>query len=147
MTTDINDYLRQTFNFRAWSIKYNTFIPPSRWALLPDDNNYLKVVFINSWEEYPPLDLLTDQDVILTQFTGLLDNKGDPIYEGDILSGTDRGMVYWYQDDVNSGYRTKSPVSEALPLPMVEERHVVGNVFENPKLVEILVDDLKPTDR
>jgi uncharacterized phage protein (TIGR01671 family) len=75
------------------------------------------------------------------QFTGLLDNEGKEIYEGDILSC--HAFDGWFDDGGHSfNFEVKhsiiksgeSDISGFVRVP--ESRVVIGNVFENPELLK-----------
>lgn len=78
----------------------------------------------------------------LMQFTGLLDSKGNEIYEGDILANPDgykgkASIVKWndegayfhvFRGETSSGYTLKGETSRA---------EIIGNIYENPELLKV----------
>ena len=69
------------------------------------------------------------------QFTGLLDNSGKEIYEGEILNevGTNRNVVVVY-DAPEFCYADNAFGYRFLNLP--ENYIVVGNIHDNPELLK-----------
>lgn len=73
------------------------------------------------------------------QCTGLKDINDIDIYEGDIVSGvtysdysTHNGFILF---DYN-GYRINTK-TKSLPLDLTEKLKVIGNIYENPELLEL----------
>lgn len=67
---------------------------------------------------------------IVMQYTGLKDKNGKEIYAGDILNGRILGtpfQVQWYASQFRSGF--------GLPTSY-KELEIIGNIYENPELVE-----------
>lgn len=67
-------------------------------------------------------------DLTIMQFTGILDKKGNGIYEGDIITdyeGYRQNVVF---DD--GGFWCKKPNGTRY-MPSIEYREVVGNLYEN----------------
>lgn len=75
----------------------------------------------------------------IMQFTGLKDRKGKEIFENDILSMNkgqyysivvwDENMTGWKAEHKSSGYESITA--------FLEEHEVVGNIYENPQLLEL----------
>lgn len=85
------------------------------------------------------------QPETICQYTGLNDKNGKKIWEGDILEGhlddkfpedVTREKVIWHE----SGWKTEEPGcvdKEYLDEFDTENFEVVGNVFDNPELLEV----------
>jgi uncharacterized phage protein (TIGR01671 family) len=76
-----------------------------------------------------------NEDVVLMQFTGLLDKNGKEIYEGDITS-LHCGVVTF--DEGSFGIEYKDRFDEATSCELIfQNKHVevIGNVFDNPELI------------
>jgi uncharacterized phage protein (TIGR01671 family) len=77
------------------------------------------------------------ENIILMQFTGLLDKNRKEIYEGDIVASSEGNFeVFWYE--AHNGFWVRDLynhlVSECyckIGIPLLVE--VVGNIYENPK--------------
>ena len=103
--------------FRAWDKKYKKmYLGDIRAALA-----------------YP------DEDVEIMQYTGLKDKNGKEIYGGDILgqychllNGTEFGKVVYLQEDA----RFLFDVGGVYGAINVEECKIIGNIYENPELME-----------
>lgn len=90
------------------------------------------------------------------QYTGLEDKNGREIYEGDILTSAEypfqddgkynyHGVIEWIDEEA-SFYMTKRlanaekrGVSNGIsqPIESIEEFEVIGNIYENPELLEV----------
>lgn len=92
-------------------------------------------IYDKNWYYHPTKSILyreikqSDHVFTIMQFTGLHDRNGKEIYEGDIL----------FQDD----YRHLKPIfsvswdeEEAGFFPFTTGYKIIGNIYENPELLE-----------
>jgi uncharacterized phage protein (TIGR01671 family) len=128
--------------FRAWEIKHQAWIqgfimdnyhPYFNKGVMPSLHRYDR-----TWE---------NGEYILEQFTGLLDRKGNPIYEGDIVSSYDpiklergepcdyEGAVEWSNTGAYFIIADKDGKFLNL-LSRVEQPTILGNIHENPNLLK-----------
>ncbi|MDJ8840398.1 YopX family protein [Salmonella enterica] len=86
------------------------------------------------------------EDIILMQSTGLKDKNGKEIFEGDILGfETDEGIlnvnVFWDSKHALFMFESKIHNEEELLAELVENNtypfEIVGNIYENPELLEV----------
>lgn len=97
----------------------------------------------NMWWNY--IEYLNGDDVIVCQFTGLLDRNGKDIYEGDIVTytGMDKkthnGVVEYISDRAHFGLRIKSGWSTMSSESSIRDE-VIGNIYENKDLLALNKD-------
>ncbi len=78
---------------------------------------------------------------ILMQYTGLLDRNGKKIFEGDIVKYLDwLPREVKYSDTLNQacGFVLSNSL-KTLYLYDTEDLEIIGNIFENPELLEELI--------
>ncbi len=85
------------------------------------------------------------QEIELMQYTGLKDNIGKEIYEGDIISfGDNKAVVFYEHAKFKAKYRYYNncycydALSDVLYFKKVE---VIGNIYENKELIDEVQDD------
>lgn len=117
--------------FRVWHKTEKRFLLDGEFVI--DAQGGVYYLWANGGFRTLSQDSYTD-DVVIQQFTGVLDKSGAEIYEGDILEFTDG--INKFPSPITfeigcSGYTFESKFYHLFWYPY--EKTVVGNVFENPK--------------
>ena len=125
--------------FRAW----DKLTEPMRYVLCIDWLNDL--VDLNGGIIERKYNNSEEDEVILMQYTGLKDNIGKEIYEGDIISfGDNKAVVFYEHAKFKAKYRYYNncycydALSDVLYFKKVE---VIGNIYENKELIDEVQDD------
>ena len=98
-------------------------------------NHFIRVTMNNRGEI-----TIKDYEVIhetVGQYTGLKDNKGIDIYEGDILITLDFGykfVVEFKNGCFGGDYDGFSPMLKSI---YGEGGKIIGNIYDNPELLEV----------
>lgn len=122
--------MNDRFRFRVWDFLRKCMLYKSvinkDWLYKPDKSvDLVKIAYAcASYSEYQHSDLM--------QCTGLKDKNGTLIYEGDIVSGNgwakDRAIEVTFDE---ARFKPNTLISN--PAFCVE---VIGNIYENPELLE-----------
>ena len=89
--------------------------------------------------------MVSAEDLVLMQSTGLVDKNGKEIFEGDILAcKTDDEVInlniFWDEEHALFMFESKK-YNEQEPLAELVENNtypfeIIGNIYENPELLE-----------
>lgn len=114
--------MTREIKFRAWDKKIKKIYPflkisPKEKMILTDSVIHQNRFF---------------KDIEIMQFTGLKDKKGKEIYEGDILK--DNEDYIWICNFRNQ--RMLHNKTEGWSDIFPTEQEIIGNIYENPKLLE-----------
>jgi uncharacterized phage protein (TIGR01671 family) len=121
--------MQREIKFRAWSTKYNRFLDCETSQFQHYIHGYSNPVDRN----------LNHKTITIQQFTGLLDENGKEIYEGDILQYTLSnsefiGVVEWQ----NYGWVIQDfEYDSADTICGAYKASIIGNIFENPELLKV----------
>lgn len=112
----------ELLKFKAWSEDTKKFVKVDYLDLLRNGFGVVQPYQSSGgihWE-YP-------DNLILCQFTGLLDKYGKEIYEGDIIK-----FEQYYMFDPVPEYKTKTvKIGHAYE----HNSEIIGNIHENPELI------------
>ena len=117
---------------RAWYKPYKQMCQVE--SLRFDENGVYTAVLIE--ESFHDRRIVEADEIVIEQYTGLKDMNGTDIYEGDILiDDTGEPIEYWVVKFADGGFVGEcAGVAESLfELTNLE---VIGNIHENPELVE-----------
>lgn len=121
--------------FRVWNDLLKNYLPDDSVCILPNGDIvlYNLAAMITAYRR--PSDMLEGENII-EQFTGLKDKNGVNIYEGDILiDDTGEPIEYWVVKFADGGFVGEC-AGVAEPLFELANLEIVGNIHENPELVE-----------
>lgn len=131
--------------FRAWNKKeqlmYLSGWESEDWSIYFDGAVIEKQIDNFGGREYEVW--RETKDLVLMQYTGLKDKNGVEIYEGDYIvwdseeGASNRGLVYYNQEDCQFRYKGDSVDYEILN----QFSEVIGNIYENPELLKELNDN------
>jgi uncharacterized phage protein (TIGR01671 family) len=123
--------MKREIEFRAWDKKAGEMFEVHELYFVDNSNTFGKGI-LDEHNDFHPMD-----EIKLLQSTGLLDKNGKKIFEGYILKiyyeGNQRSYlkeVKWLNDAINKGRW------DALDTCVYTSCEVVGNIFENPELLE-----------
>ena len=142
--------MSREFKFRAWDKEDNKMwkvvsITESVWG--DCEEAHIRVCEIHENQSKKETDVRMSVDYELMQYTGLKDKNGKEIYEGDILElyipnwadcdDVQRFVINEYCPDVSYLQAVVKHCEECLLDGENDYIEVVGNIYENPELLEV----------
>ena len=137
MDLTIKEVVMREIKFRAWLKKDKLMVDVIEWI-----NNGRIGISINDAAPY----IIQPLNYELMQYTGLKDKNGKEIYEGDkvnVLSSFNGEVADWLPtltvawDDANAQFVFTEPVDWELSWDEITECEVIGNIYENPELLDV----------
>ena len=122
--------------FRAWDKNKKIFLPVDTYAIITNDFNALGVM-IKDFEDYKEGEYLYENTQSVSQFTGIMDQNDNDIYEGDILDNY--WQIHFYRGmfvAVPCGQIPNMDNSNQIFWVASNDHCVIGNVFQNPELLD-----------
>ena len=114
--------------FKAWDTVANMWFDAEWWAIRPNGKQ------LDWWggdETYSRN--IAPNDIILVQYTGLIDRNGAEIHEGDIIAYDERDNVAKVEYIAAGFYLNfKQNIRQLIPDIRIE---VIGNIYESPELL------------
>jgi len=111
-------------------IKFRAWIPCGEWEEPDEEQQKYEMCYDLAFEEFEPVNDQLASVENLMQYTGLKDKNGKEIYEGDIVSSKKMfGEVVW-------SYNASWGIYGKLIKHDWENCKVIGNVYENPELLQ-----------
>jgi uncharacterized phage protein (TIGR01671 family) len=131
-------------------------VEEGEWDEVADDWKY-QMNYDLAFEYYEPINDLLNQVENVMQFTGLKDKNRKEIFEGDVVNAVELGIddnfcktqeifsqriaeVYWDELIAGWGLRAESFERGCVPMCHLDEFEVIGNIYENPELLNKVME-------
>jgi uncharacterized phage protein (TIGR01671 family) len=141
--------MNREIKFRAWDIGKKVFIPVEYWAVISNSDG-ATAVMLKDWEDYKEGEYFYPYNSTITQYTGLKDENGTEIYEGDVISSTpylpsnpDERIIsiIVYRNDLGrwNAECFGNLIGETDHLYGIlkppHQTEIIGNIYEHPHLI------------
>lgn len=130
-------------------IKFRAWIKSLKWMCdvtnISFDSKFVDICQQGDTERWTEMSVEFDE-ITLMQSTGLKDNNGKEIFEGDIVQFEDcyevsdflyinTGIIEWCQGGFHVTNRDSVSMEDLLDGDLLEVT-IIGNIYENPELLE-----------
>lgn len=124
--------MQDRFKFRSYG-KPNSIIEGMQniYTFEEIEGGYFNVKVDKGW-----LSFVKKEDLKIMQCTGLKDKNGKLIYEGDIIKDLIIPEIFYIVKWFNSGFYLESTISGSFLKFNDTQQEVIGNIYENPELLE-----------
>lgn len=126
-----------TLKFRAWDKKCNEMFKDT-FAITESG----QVIIVEQESVFDTPDYVFTDDLIIMQSTGLFDEYGKEIFDGDILHTPDNELAKVFWNDDLAGWFVDfiyeiAELSEVADLQSSRSIcKIIGNIYENPEFLE-----------
>ncbi len=132
------------FKFRAWDKEESEFIDIKSFGFL-ESGDVWYVQAIDEYErEIEPPYFTGEDELVIMQYTGLIDINNTEVFEGDILKFTNDDFAYvsFYEGKYitittyEGKYTARSDFEDMDLDEALRIGEVIGNIYENPELLK-----------
>lgn len=132
--------MQDRFKFRYFNKYANKMVEPTNYENVDSVFECIKQqVCFDSNISPLPYDHIGN-GVVFMQCTGLKDKNGKLIYEGDIVRDINIPSYFYIIVWFKGGFYLKSTVSNSFLVFDTTQQEVIGNIYENPELLEVSND-------
>jgi len=129
--------MNRELKFRVWDKQQKKFHTDADWGISLQGSCIIGFASHDSWnhDKGYKINLANQDNLVVQQYTGLKDSKGNDIYEGDIVEFRTLNHENLTTDSVvfSDGAFILEDILYNLCDVIVK---IIGNIFENPELLE-----------
>ena len=124
--------MKREIKFRAWDINHKCF-RNDEFLISTTNGGKIQVIGVSVDNESCNI----NEDVILMQYTGLIDKNGKEIYEGDVVTNGKAFFTITLGDCewVCVGNNRRDKTLHELSWVINEKYEIIGNIYENKELL------------
>lgn len=119
---------------RVWNKNLTKFLPKEEWCLDFDGGLIFVDTYRNNVNDFQvTLRAVPKSSYVVQHFTGIQDDNGKDIYEGDILKNI--GEVEFYKGAFRVQFVDGSGYLCWHTFCSLKNLEIIGNIFQNPELI------------